>query len=75
MCEDWRTGNIGIRCTNPLTLKDAFTFCPMSADQYKQIGIRRGATSINMKNIFSNKQNENFEKLEEFKGQSEKFKN
>jgi hypothetical protein len=45
---------------NPLTLEDsyclrlwkAFTIGPMSADQHKQIGIRRGATPYNMSTVF-----------------------
>jgi hypothetical protein len=46
----------------------------MSADQHKQIGIRRGATPFNMRTAFI-KQNGNFEKSHELKGRSEKFKN
>jgi hypothetical protein len=50
------TGHIEIRGANPLILEDscwlllwkAFTIGPMSADQHKQIGIRRGATPFNM---------------------------
>jgi hypothetical protein len=45
----------------------------MPADQYKQIGIRRGATPFNMSTVYI-KQNENFEKSQELKGRSEKFK-
>jgi hypothetical protein len=46
----------------------------MSADQHKQIGIWRGATSFNTRTSFI-KQNESFEKSQELKGQSEKYKN
>jgi uncharacterized membrane protein len=50
------TGLIGIRDANPLILEDsywlllwkAFTIGPLSADQHKQIGIRRGATPFNV---------------------------
>jgi hypothetical protein len=50
------TGHIGIRGANPLILEDsywlllwkAFIIGPVSADQHKQIGIRRGATPFNM---------------------------
>jgi hypothetical protein len=75
------TGHIGIRGANPLILEDsywlllwkAFTIGPMSADQHKQIGIRRGATPFNMSTVYI-KQNLNFEKSQELKGQSEKWK-
>jgi hypothetical protein len=46
----------------------------MSADQYKQIGILGGARSQQLRGGFL-KQNGNFEKLQELKGRSEKFKN
>jgi hypothetical protein len=46
----------------------------MSADQHKQISIRRGARSSQLRGGFM-KQNENFEKSQELKGRSEKFKN
>jgi hypothetical protein len=46
----------------------------MSADQYKQIGIRGGARSHQWRGGFI-KQNGNFEKSQELKGRSEKFKN
>jgi hypothetical protein len=46
----------------------------MSADQYKQIGIRRGARSHQWRGGFI-KQNGNFEKSQELKGRSEKLKN
>jgi hypothetical protein len=83
MCEDWRTENIWIRCANPLAIKDffwllicllwrAFTIRPMTTDQHKQIGIRRGALSLNMWTVFM-KQNGNFEKSQDLR--SEKFKN
>jgi hypothetical protein len=39
----------------------------MSADLYKQIGIRREATPFNMRTV-SVKQNGNFEKSQELKG-------
>jgi hypothetical protein len=50
------TGHIGIQGANPLILEHshwlllwkAFTIGPMSADQHKQIGIRRGATPFNI---------------------------
>jgi hypothetical protein len=82
MCEDWRTGNIGIRSADPLKLKysywlllwRAFTIGPMSADQHKQIEIRRGATSFNMRTVFI-KQNGDCEKSQELMNRSEKFKN
>jgi hypothetical protein len=45
----------------------------MSADQHKQIGIRRGATPFNMSTVYI-KQNVNFEKSQDLKGQSEKCK-
>jgi hypothetical protein len=73
-------GQIGIRGANPLILEDsywlllwkAFTIGPMSADQHKQIGIRRGATPFNMSTVYI-KRNVNFEKSQELKVQSEKF--
>jgi hypothetical protein len=46
----------------------------MPADQYKQIGIRGGARSFQQRGGFM-KQNVNFEKSQELKGRSEKFKN
>jgi hypothetical protein len=46
----------------------------MSADQYQQIGIRRGARSHQWRGGFI-KQNGNIEKSQEFKFRSEKFKN
>jgi hypothetical protein len=46
---------------------EAFTIGPMSADQYKQIRIRRGATTFNMSTVYM-KQNVKFEKLQELKG-------
>jgi hypothetical protein len=46
----------------------------MSADQHKQIGIRVGARPFQMRSG-SIKQNENFEKSQELKDRSEKFKN
>jgi hypothetical protein len=46
----------------------------MSTDQQKQIGIRLGATSLNTRTRFI-KQNKNFEKSQELKGPSDKFKN
>jgi hypothetical protein len=45
----------------------------MSNDHLKQIGIRRGATSLNVRTDFM-KQNGNFEKSQELKGRSEKYK-
>jgi hypothetical protein len=45
---------------------------PMSADQHKQIGMRRGATPFNVKSVYV-KQNVNFEKSHELKGRSEKL--
>jgi hypothetical protein len=71
MCEDWRTGNIGIRGASPLTLKNsywlllwrAFTIGPMAADLHKQIGILRGTTFFNMRTVFI-WQIGNFEKLQ-----------
>jgi hypothetical protein len=73
------TGHIGIRGANPLILEDsnwlllwkAVTIGPMSADQHKQIGIRRGATSFNMSTVHI-KQNVNIEKSQKLKGRSEK---
>jgi hypothetical protein len=46
----------------------------MSADQHKQIGIRGGARSFQLRGG-SIKQHENFEKSQELKDRSEKFKN
>jgi hypothetical protein len=46
----------------------------MSADHHKQIGIRGEARSFQQRGV-SIKQNENFEKSQELKGRSEKFKN
>jgi hypothetical protein len=54
------TGHIGIRGTNPLILEDsywlllwkAFPIGQMSADQHKQIGIRRGATPFYMSTAY-----------------------
>jgi hypothetical protein len=46
----------------------------MSADEYKQIGIRRGARFFQLSGGFI-KQNQSFENLQELKGRSEKFKN
>jgi hypothetical protein len=46
----------------------------MLADQYKQISIRGGARSYQLRGGFI-KQNGNFEKSQELKGRSEKFKN
>jgi hypothetical protein len=48
-----------------------YTVGPMSDDQHKQIGIRRGATPFNMSTVFI-KENVNFEKWQELKGRSEK---
>jgi hypothetical protein len=46
----------------------------MSADEHKQISIRGGARSLQLRGVFM-KQNENFENSQELKGQSEKCKN
>jgi hypothetical protein len=46
----------------------------MSANQYKQIGIRGEARSHQWRGGFI-KQNGNLEKLQELKGRSEKLKN
>jgi hypothetical protein len=46
---------------------DGLTIGPLSADQCKQIGIRQGVTSFNMRVVFMNK-NGNFEKSQELKG-------
>jgi hypothetical protein len=67
MCVHWRTENIGILRGNRCTLGNsywfllwkAFTISSMSADQYKQIGILRGATPFNIRTGFI-KQNDNF---------------
>jgi hypothetical protein len=45
----------------------------MSADQHKQIGIRGGARSFQLRGG-SIKQNENFENSQELKDRSENFK-
>jgi hypothetical protein len=45
----------------------------MSAEQHKQIGIRRGARSFQLRGG-SIKQNESYEKSQELKGRSENFK-
>jgi hypothetical protein len=71
MCEDGRIGHIGIRSANPFTLDN---FYWLSADQHKQIDIRRGARSHQLRGGFV-KQNEIFEISQKLKGQSEKFKN
>jgi hypothetical protein len=52
----------------------AYTIGPILADQHKQIGIRGGARSFQLRGAFM-KQNGNFEKSQELKGRSEKFKN
>jgi hypothetical protein len=39
----------------------SYTVGPMSADQHKQIGIRRGATPFNLSTVYI-EQNVNFEK-------------
>jgi hypothetical protein len=52
----------------------AHTSDPMSADQHKQIGIRRGARSHQLRGGFL-KQKEIIEKSQKLKGQLEKFKN
>jgi hypothetical protein len=49
------------------------TIGPMSADQHKQIGIRGGARSFQLRDG-SIMQNENFENSQELKGRSENFK-
>jgi hypothetical protein len=46
---------------------------PTSNEQHEQFDILRGPKSFNIRSGFI-KQNENFEKSQEFKGQSEKFK-
>jgi hypothetical protein len=51
----------------------AFTIGPMSAEQHKQIGIRGGARSFQLRGD-SIKQNESFEKSQELKSRSENFK-
>jgi hypothetical protein len=59
-CGEWRIGNIGVESANPLTLEDfywqllwnAYTIGPMSADEHKQIGIRRGARSFLLRGGF-----------------------
>jgi hypothetical protein len=59
-CVHWRMGNFAILRANRCTVKDfhwllhwrAFIIGPMLADQYKQIGILRGATSFNMRAAF-----------------------
>jgi hypothetical protein len=45
----------------------------MSADQHKQIGIRGGARSFQLR-VGSIQENENFEKSQELKDRSEKLK-
>jgi hypothetical protein len=45
----------------------------LSADQHKQIGILQRATSLNIRTVLI-KQNGNYEKSQDFKGRSEKFK-
>jgi hypothetical protein len=45
----------------------------MSADQHKQVGIRGGARSFQLRGG-SIKQNESYEKSEELMGRSENFK-
>jgi hypothetical protein len=47
----------------------------MSADQYKQIGIQGGGARSHQWRGGFIKQNGNFEKSQELKGRSEKFKN
>jgi hypothetical protein len=44
------------------------------ANKHKQIGIRQGAPSFNMRTIFI-KQNENIDNSQELKGPSENFRN
>jgi hypothetical protein len=51
----------------------ADTIGPMSADQHKQIGIRGGARSFQLRGG-SIKQNERFEKSQELESRSENFK-
>jgi hypothetical protein len=46
----------------------------MSGDQHKQIGIQGGARPFQLRGG-SIKQNENFEKSQELKDRSQKFKN
>jgi hypothetical protein len=46
----------------------AYTIGPMSADQHKQIGIRGGARSFQLRGG-SIKKNESFEKSQELKSQ------
>jgi hypothetical protein len=50
------------------------TIGPMSADQYKQVGIRGGARYHQLRGGFI-EQHGNFEKSQKLKGRSEKFKN
>jgi hypothetical protein len=45
----------------------------LSADEYKQIGIRQGARSFQLRGGFI-KQNQSLENLQELKGRSEKLK-
>jgi hypothetical protein len=45
----------------------------MSADQHKQIGIRRGATPFNMSTVYI-KQNVNFEKSQELRDDQKNLK-
>jgi hypothetical protein len=54
-----------------LLLWKVFAIGTLSAGQCKQIGIRRGATSFNMRTVFV-KPNGNFEKSQGLKGQTEK---
>jgi hypothetical protein len=78
MCEDWRIGNIGIWYANPLTLEESywlllrrsFTIGLMSADQHRQIGFRRGATSFKMRTSFIRQNGKTSQKLQ---GRPEKF--
>jgi hypothetical protein len=51
----------------------AYTIGPISAEQHKQIGIRGGARSFQLRGG-SIKQNENCENSQELKGRSENFK-
>jgi hypothetical protein len=53
---------------------DCCSIGPMSADQHKQIFIWGGARSFQLRGV-SIKQNENFEKSQELKDRSEKFRN
>jgi hypothetical protein len=51
----------------------AYTIGPISAEQHKQIGIRGGARSFQLRGG-SIKQTEYFENSQELKGRSENFK-